>query len=120
MTPQTLIETAAANHGIAYDALAAAVSSWDLVGLIGADADLAGRVVDGHAESLAKIAATKAARAAKIEAQRTASLTAAAKANPAAACTRCDGKGRIRGFSHIEGGKCFACGGAGVRHLRAA
>ena len=120
MTPQALIETTAAHHGVSYENLAAAVAAWDLVGLIGADADLAGRVVDGHAEELAKIAAKKAARAAKIEAQRTASLTTAAKANPSAACTRCDGKGRIRGFSHIEGGKCFACGGAGVRHLRAA
>lgn len=120
MTPQALIEATAANHGISYETLAAAVAAWDLVGLIGANADLAGRVVDGHAESLAKIAATKADRAAKIEAHRTASLTPAAKANPAASCTRCDGKGRIRGFSHIEGGKCFACGGAGVRRLIAA
>mgnify|MGYP003640866154 CR=1 FL=1 len=120
MTPQSLIEATAARHGLSYETLAAAVAAWDLVGLIGADADLAGRVVDGHAESLAKIAATKADRAAKIEAHRTVGQTPAAKADPAASCTRCDGKGRIRGFNHIEGGKCFACGGAGVRRLRVA
>jgi hypothetical protein len=30
-------------------------------------------------------------------------------------CTRCNGTGTIRGFSHISGGKCFACSGAGTR-----
>lgn len=120
MTPQALIETTAAHHGISYETLAAAVAAWDLVGLIGADADLAGRVVDGHAEELAKRAAKIEARKAKIEAQRMASLTQAARTNPQFACTRCDGKGVVWGFSHIEGGRCFACNGAGVRRLVAA
>jgi hypothetical protein len=29
-------------------------------------------------------------------------------------CPKCDGRGRIEGFSHIETGKCFGCGGAKV------
>lgn len=32
-------------------------------------------------------------------------------------CYKCAGKGRIRGFGHIEGGKCFACGGTGKRRI---
>lgn len=30
-------------------------------------------------------------------------------------CYKCNGKGRINAFGHISGGKCFACGGSGVR-----
>lgn len=78
------------------------------------------RVVTDYADRIAARIKARAERDAKLEANRTASQTAAAKANPSMACTRCDGKGRIRGFGHIEGGKCFACGGAGVRRLRAA
>ena len=29
-------------------------------------------------------------------------------------CSKCDGKGRINGFGHIENGRCFRCGGAGT------
>lgn len=28
-------------------------------------------------------------------------------------CGKCDGKGKIDAFSHIENGKCFWCGGTG-------
>lgn len=35
-------------------------------------------------------------------------------------CTRCNGRGRIRGFSHVEGGQCFACKGTGKARIRAA
>ena len=33
-------------------------------------------------------------------------------------CGRCLGKGRILGFSHVQGGVCFSCGGSG-NHLTA-
>lgn len=33
-------------------------------------------------------------------------------------CPRCSGNGRIVGFSHIVGGRCFECGGAGKVDLR--
>lgn len=29
-------------------------------------------------------------------------------------CDRCLGRGRIAGFSHVQGGVCFKCGGSGV------
>lgn len=29
-------------------------------------------------------------------------------------CSKCDGKGRINAFSHIENGSCFACKGTGT------
>ena len=47
-------------------------------------------------------------------------LTGAAEAaaDPAAQCTRCGGAGKLRGFSHVEGGTCFACHGRGVRRVR--
>lgn len=28
-------------------------------------------------------------------------------------CSRCSGNGRIIGFSHVVGGRCFGCGGSG-------
>lgn len=28
-------------------------------------------------------------------------------------CPKCDGKGKIEAFNHIENGGCFACGGSG-------
>lgn len=34
------------------------------------------------------------------------------------ACSRCDGKGRIGGFSHVLGGVCFACKGSGRQKSR--
>lgn len=30
-------------------------------------------------------------------------------------CTKCFGKGNIRAFSHVQGGVCFSCGGAGYK-----
>ena len=33
-------------------------------------------------------------------------------------CWKCTGKGRINGFSHIQGGICFACGGKGLKAKR--
>jgi hypothetical protein len=71
----------------------------------------------------AKIVAHEAgqvSRAAEHEAARLASLTDAARANPAAECYKCGGRGRINAFSHVSGGTCFACGGAGVRRTRRA
>jgi hypothetical protein len=59
-----------------------------------------------------------AARQIEINANRHAIMTAAARANPESACYKCDGVGKIRAFSHIENGYCFACGGAGVRKMR--
>lgn len=36
-------------------------------------------------------------------------------------CTRCmNGKGHIRAFSHVQGGVCFKCGGAGHVERKAA
>lgn len=29
-------------------------------------------------------------------------------------CGRCLGRGHINGFSHVAGGRCFACGGSGT------
>lgn len=34
-------------------------------------------------------------------------------------CTKCFGKGHIRAFSHVQGGVCFSCGGAGYRMVSA-
>lgn len=28
-------------------------------------------------------------------------------------CTKCDGRGKLRAFGHIENGKCFLCAGSG-------
>lgn len=63
-----------------------------------------------YAADIAKVVAVKA----RAEANRLASQTPAARANPQFACTRCDGKGRIRGFEHRANGVCYACGGKGV------
>jgi len=63
-----------------------------------------------YAADIAKVAAVKA----RAEANRRTSQTPAARANPQIACTRCDGKGRIRGFEHRANGVCYACGGKGV------
>lgn len=32
-------------------------------------------------------------------------------------CWKCDGKGRIYGFMHVEGGVCFRCGGRGFDYV---
>lgn len=29
-------------------------------------------------------------------------------------CERCNGKGHIRGYSHVQGGVCFKCAGTGT------
>lgn len=29
-------------------------------------------------------------------------------------CPKCDGRGRIAAFGHVQGGVCFSCGGTGV------
>lgn len=29
------------------------------------------------------------------------------------ACSKCEGKGRIQGFTHVQNGVCFRCGGTG-------
>jgi hypothetical protein len=34
-------------------------------------------------------------------------------------CGKCDGKGVIRAYMHLDGGKCFGCGGAGVVKAKA-
>jgi len=34
-------------------------------------------------------------------------------------CSKCDGKGRISAFSHIENGACFTCKGTGKVRIRA-
>ncbi len=39
--------------------------------------------------------------------------------NPTGPCGKCDGKGYIRAFSHIEGGRCFWCGGSGTLTFKA-
>lgn len=34
-------------------------------------------------------------------------------------CSKCNGSGRIEGFNHIDGGRCFQCDGSG-RHRHTA
>lgn len=41
--------------------------------------------------------------------------TAAAEALAAGACPRCAGTGRVPQFQHVDGGRCFDCGGSGKR-----
>lgn len=33
-------------------------------------------------------------------------------------CFKCDGKGKVHGFSHIANGVCFQCGGVGTLRVR--
>lgn len=35
-------------------------------------------------------------------------------------CTRCEGKGRISGFGHVQGGVCFKCAGKGTQATKPA
>lgn len=35
-------------------------------------------------------------------------------------CSRCEGAGRIRAFSHVVGGVCFRCGGTGKQKSKPA
>lgn len=117
------IAAIAASHGIEPAELTKWVTGhgWDFSGLDVANqhhVDFATKVVAGYAADIAarhaKIAAARANRAAREEAR----LTPAARQNPAAICFKCSGKGAIFGFSHIEHGTCFACGGSGVRAAR--
>jgi len=34
-------------------------------------------------------------------------------------CSKCNGQGSIRAFMHLDGGRCFGCGGAGVVEVAA-
>ena len=34
--------------------------------------------------------------------------------NETCTCPKCDGKGKLAGFSHIANGDCFMCGGTGT------
>ena len=36
------------------------------------------------------------------------------KERPTVKCNKCNGTGNIQGFSHISGGLCFDCNGAGI------
>lgn len=33
-------------------------------------------------------------------------------------CSRCDGEGRVKSFSHVLGGVCFKCGGSGKQKTK--
>lgn len=90
-----------------YDFVVRAIGNWDAT-----IASLQAQIV--------AFEAGRVARAAAHEATRLASLTDAARANPAAECGKCGGRGRINAFSHVSRGTCFACGGAGVRRMRRA
>lgn len=45
---------------------------------------------------------------------RTAPTVVITKATAANTCGRCGGKGFIRAFSHVQGGRCLKCEGTGV------
>ncbi len=110
-------------HGIADDVLNASLRDrgWDFGKLDMSNAayvDFAVKVAADTAREIAQRQAEQAANKAKVAARRAAAQTPAAKANPAMACTRCDGKGTLRAFSHIESGKCYGCGGTGVFRAR--
>ena len=76
--------------------------------------------IDAIEALIASYPERRAAHDLAIEAQRDQLRTSAARANPELTCGRCDGKGKIRGFGHIENGTCFACGGHGIRKQRRA
>jgi DnaJ-class molecular chaperone len=120
-TVNSIMNEVATAHGLTAQTLADSIKAagWDMCAI--ADhagnptvADLIRKIAAGYAETMAKAAARKAQIEARAEAERLASQTPAARANPQIACTRCDGKGRIRGFEHRENGVCYACGGKGV------
>ena len=120
-TIHSILTEVATVHGIAPDALAAWIKAadWDLSAVESRIdepmvSDLIRKIAAGYAETMAKAAARKAQIEARAEANRLTSQTPAARANPQIACTRCDGKGRIRGFEHRANGVCYACGGKGV------
>lgn len=124
-TLTNIMHEVATAHGMTAQALADSIKAagWDMAAIgdrAGEPvvADLIRKVATGHAETMVKTAERKAQIAARAEAQRLACMTVEAKANPQFACTRCDGKGKVRGFSHIERGVCFACNGRGVRISR--
>ena len=115
----------AAAHGIEAAALDKALAShgWDFSPLDlndNAALDFVTRVVTSAAERIAAQQAAVTARRAKAEAGRFACMTVGAKANPDRVCGKCDGKGRLDVFSHIEKGTCFWCKGSGIIRLRRA
>lgn len=77
--------------------------------------DYLARTIAGYAKECAKRHQVFRARLDCAAARRTARMTPAARARPDRQCTRCDGSGRVIGFSHIAGGVCFSCDGKGVR-----
>lgn len=112
-------------HGVEAVALAESLASrgWDFARLDMANARhaaFAREVADDVVRELAARAAARRATAEAVAARRLAEQTPAARTNPAMACSRCDGKGRVRGFEHIERGLCFGCGGSGVWRPRRA
>lgn len=110
-------------HNVTADELSGALvrGGWDFSKLDEKDAahvDFATRLVTDYAVRIVELKAKKAEAEARVAARRLASKTTEAKANPALECGRCDGKGHIRGFCHIDNGKCFACHGAGIIRRR--
>lgn len=115
----------AAAHGIAAETLSRSLAArgWDFSRLDAsraAHAEFAAGVAEDAAREIAAREAARRATAAEIAARRLAEQTPEARANPAMACSRCDGKGQVRGFEHIERGVCFGCGGSGVWRPRRA
>jgi hypothetical protein len=113
------IAAIAASHNVKEDHLAAdlARAGWDFSKLDETnpkEIEFATRTATMYAKRMAAAAKRRAAREAREAAQREAQLTSAARAYPHLTCNRCDGKGHVRGFGHIENGRCFACNGNGI------
>lgn len=117
-----MFETApvALAHGIEPSALDATLKAhgWDF-SILGQseDKDVVAFVRDTVTRYATQLADRRAKLEAREAAQRSARLgrmTSAAKANPELTCGKCDGKGRLDCFSHIEKGTCFWCKGSGV------
>lgn len=118
MFADTIIAAAATAHSIDADGLARILGEhgWDFAPLTETDqaVEFVTNVVNSAAskiaDRLAKIEASKVAA----NAARIAAMTPAARNAGALVCGKCDGKGRLQCFSHIERGTCFWCKGAGV------
>lgn len=117
--------TAAVTHSIPLPELIQSMVSagWDIDKMRGwstsDEHDFIARVTGEYASKYAALRAKMIARQEAAKAQRLAGLTASARARPDLICGRCDGKGKVRGFSHVANGTCFACAGKGVRGRRA-
>lgn len=121
-----MFEAIAAAHNLTTEELeqSLAAAGWDFAmlhanhpdhaGMQASHFEFADKMATTHAERMAKNKAMRAAQRERNEAYRMRAMTPDARANPDFACTRCEGKGRIRGFSHVENGICFGCGGRGV------